>query len=371
MGLTGVRKTFEALSRAARCGVAAAALACLLATAARSHDVSYAHVELRWARDSVHVSLTLHPHDAAMVLRVPVPEWFEDPGFVSRAAPALSDSLASRFSLRSGAQPLQPRFQGAHPDAQGRGVTLQLVAPVGPAAADLEFVGPVFPEVAAHQTYVTITRDGKVRAQDVLTAAHRSARAYVSGAPGVVAVWRTFILSGLQHIAIGPDHILFIVGLLLLGGGLLPLLGVVTSFTLAHSVTLALAALGVVRLPGRLIEPLIALSIVVVAIETLRARDRGHDHRRALAFGFGLVHGFGFASVLADFGLPRAALGHALAAFNVGVELGQGALVLALAPLLATLARRSPRAHARVVTTAALAIAAAGGYWCVERLIAR
>lgn len=364
----------EGFFRAVRSGVSTTAVLMLLAAGpatpvAQAHDVSYAHAELVWSADSVHVALTVHAHDAAMVLRVPMPEWFEDPAFVGRAGHALSDSLATRFELRSGARGLSLRFQGAHPDAQGRGVTLELVAALPPSATEIEFVGPVFPEMATHQTYVTITRGGEVRAQEVLTATHRSARAFASGAPGVLAVWRTFVASGVRHIAIGPDHILFIVGLLLLGGGLWPLLGVVTSFTLAHSVTLALAALGVVRLPARFIEPVIALSIVVVALETLRSRARGHDHRRALAFGFGLVHGFGFASVLADFGLPRAALGHALAAFNVGVELGQGVLVLALAPLLSVLARRAPHAHARVVTLAAIGIAAAGGYWCVQRLI--
>jgi hypothetical protein len=234
----------------------------------------------------------------------------------------------------------------------------------------LEFDGPLFPQIALHQTYVTISRAGRVSAQDVLTAEHRTARAFAGGAPGLLAVWRTFVGSGVRHIAIGPDHILFIVGLLLLGGGMARLLGVVTSFTLAHSVTLALAALGLVRLPGRLIEPLIALSIVIVAVETLRSREAPNDHRRALAFGFGLVHGFGFASVLADFGLPRAALGHALAAFNVGVELAQAGIVLALAPLLARLALRAPDVHRRVVFVAAIVIAGAGGFWFVQRLLA-
>ena len=163
--------------------------------------------------------------------------------------------------------------------------------------------------------------------QDVLTASHRTARAYASSAAGMWAVWRTFIVSGVHHIAIGPDHILFVLGLLLLGGGMARVLGVVTSFTLAHSLTLAVAALG-------------------------------------------LVHGFGFASVLGEFGLPRAAMGHALAAFNVGVELGQAAIAVVGAPLLAALARRAPRWNGRVVFTLALGIAGTGGFWFVQRLLA-
>ncbi len=345
--------------------------AAVLVPRAAAHDVSYAHAELDWGADSVRVALTVHAHDAATLLGVPLPEWFEDPAFVTRASHALADSLEHRYTVRADGHVVALRFIDAFPDPAGRGVTLRSVAAVPARTRALEFDGPVFPEIATHQTYVTIRQGATVRAQDVLTGEHREARAYAGGLPGVLAVWGTFIGAGVHHIAIGPDHILFIVGLLLLGGGLARLLGVVTSFTLAHSVTLALAALGLVRLPARLVEPAIALSIVIVAIETLRARPGTRDHRRALAFGFGLVHGFGFASVLADFGLPRAALGHALGAFNVGVEVGQAAIVLTLAPALAALARRAPAAHARLVQVVALAIAAAGGFWFVQRLIAR
>jgi hypothetical protein len=129
-----------------------------------------------------------------------------------------------------------------------------------------------------------------------------------------------------------------------------------------------------VRLPSRLVEPLIALSIVFVAVETLRARGedgRTRDRRAPLAFAFGLVHGFGFASVLAGFGLPREALGWSLAGFNFGVEIGQAVIVLLVAPPLAWLAGRAPAAHARLVRVLAFAIATAGGFWFAQRLIAR
>ena len=297
-----------------------------------------------------------------------MPEWFEDAGFVECAGQALADSLRPRYAVRANDRAVVLPFVRAHPDAAGRGVTLESVAALPHRTGELAFDGPVFPEIATHQTFVTIRSGDVVRVQDVLTASHRTARAYASSAAEMWAVWRTFIVSGVHHIAIGPDHILFVLGLLLLGGGMARVLGVVTSFTLAHSLTLAVAALGLV--PGRVVEPLIALSIVGVAFETLRARAGVPDRRRWLAFGFGLVHGFGFASVLAEFGLPRAALGHALAAFNVGVELGQAAIVGVGALLLAALARRAPRWNGRVVFTLALGIAGTGGFWFVQRLLA-
>jgi uncharacterized protein YfiM (DUF2279 family) len=321
-----------------------------------------------------------------------MPEWFRREDFLERAGPALADSLRPRLVIRAGGRAIAWSYLGARPDPEGRGVQVSFAASLDGPPASLEVEGPVFPMVANHETFVSVYRDGVLLKQDVLTGEHRVLRVYGSGTSGVGAVLRTFVPAGIHHIAIGPDHILFVLGLLLLGGGLARLLKIITSFTVAHSITLALASLGLVRLPGRLVEPLIALSIVFVAVQTLWARPRAsspvasagggdagtasdvapaRDRRTALAFAFGLVHGFGFASVLAEFGLPREALGWSLAGFNVGVELGQAAIVLLVAPPLAWLAHRAPTQHARVVRVLAIGIAAAGGFWFVQRLLAR
>jgi hydrogenase/urease accessory protein HupE len=130
-------------------------------------------------------------------------------------------------------------------------------------------------------------------------------------------VVRTFA-AGIHHIFIGPDHILFVIGLLLLGGSAGRVLKIVTAFTLAHSVTLALAAFQIVNPPARLIEPLIALSIVYVGVENLRSKPGARDPRVPIAFGFGFVHGF-VASVLREFG-HRAGARRVMFAFNAGVE---------------------------------------------------
>jgi hypothetical protein len=306
-----------------------------------------------------------------MALGVPIPDWFLQDEFLARAGPALADSLRRRFQLRADGNALAWRFVGAHRDPGRRGVTLSLVAPLARPAASLEVAGPVFPLVANHETFVNVFAGGRLLREDVLTAEHRVTRVYAGGGAGTLAVLRTFVPAGVHHIAIGPDHILFVLGLLLLGGGLARLLKIITAFTAAHSLTLALAALGLVHVPPRVVEPLIALSIVFVAFETLRSRGGTADMRGPLAFGFGLVHGFGFASVLAEFGLPREALGWSLAGFNVGVELGQACIVVLVAPALAWTARRSPLVHARLVRLLALGIAAAGGFWFVQRLLAR
>jgi len=142
--------------------------------------------------------------------------------------------------------------------------------------------------------------------------------------------WRTFfnyIPVGFDHIVPkGLDHILFVLGLFFLSTKIGPLLWQISAFTLAHTITLALAALGYVTIPGSIVEPLIALSIAYVAIENLYT-DGLSRWRPAIIFGFGLLHGLGFASVLAEFGLPQGSFLPALIGFNIGVEIGQLAVI--------------------------------------------
>ena len=159
----------------------------------------------------------------------------------------------------------------------------------------------------------------------------------------MLAVIARFLAAGFHHILIGPDHLLFLVGLLLLGGTFRRLLVVVTAFTLAHSLTLSLAALNIVTPPARIIEPAIALSIVYVGIDNLLVRE-GRDVRAWIAFAFGFIHGFGFANVLREMELPARALGWSLLSFNVGVEIGQIVVVVVVARRRW---RRSARAVAR------------------------
>jgi HupE/UreJ protein len=162
-----------------------------------------------------------------------------------------------------------------------------------------------------------------------------------------LTVWdhvRDYLLLGMEHIFTGYDHIAFVFGLLVIAGrdgmrrGARRILTVVTAFTLAHSVTLILSALGVIALSPRVVEPAIALSIAYVGVENLL--NPAPRFRWLLTFGFGLVHGFGFASVLREVGLPKKGLLLSLVSFNVGVEIGQLAVVAAVLPLLALVAQR-------------------------------
>jgi len=184
-------------------------------------------------------------------------------------------------------------------------------------------------------------------------------------------VWmrlREYLALGYTHILPkGLDHILFVIGLFLLRARLRPVLVQVTTFTVAHSMTLGLSLYGLVSLPASVVEPLIALSIVYVAIENLRT-ERLTPWRVALVFMFGLLHGMGFAGVLTGLHLPRADFAVALLGFNLGVEAGQ-LTVIAGAALLVGWWRHRGWYHRRVVVPASLAIAAVGLYWTVTRLL--
>ena len=184
---------------------------------------------------------------------------------------------------------------------------------------------------------------------------------------GTLAVVQKFLPAGIHHILVGPDHLLFLIGLLLLGGSIRRLVGIVSAFTLAHSVTLSLAALNIVHASPRLVEPAIALSIVLVGVDNLLMRD-GRDIRAWLAFGFGFVHGFGFANVLREMDLPGRAVGWSLLSFNTGVEIGQLVVVVAVALALAAVRVRSETASRRLAFAGSIVVIAAGAFWFVQRV---
>lgn len=176
----------------------------------------------------------------------------------------------------------------------------------------------------------------------------------------------SFTRLGVEHILSGWDHLLFLLVLLLRGGHWLSMAKIVTAFTLAHSVTLALAALDVVALPDRLVEAIIALSIAAVAAENLFLRAIV-ARRWLVSFAFGLVHGFGFSSVLRELGLPTKGLLLSLFGFNLGVELGQAAVVALALPVLAVV--RRTRWERRVVWSTSAAILVVGVALFVERAL--
>jgi len=192
--------------------------------------------------------------------------------------------------------------------------------------------------------------------------------------PGGWQVAWTYIALGVDHILSGVDHLLFVLTLLMVVIGWRRLVGTVTAFTIAHSITLALAALGFVRVPGPPVEAIIALSIVFVAAEIIRGRQGNPGLTSRLpwivAFSFGLLHGFGFAGALSEIGLPQSSIPLALFTFNVGVEIGQLMFITAILLLYALGKRFQLTPPEWAWRMPSYAIGGIAAFWVIERVAA-
>ena len=359
----------------------------LIAATAVAHPAPFSYLDLHVDASGVSGTLVVHDLDAAHDLGVASADSLLEPQTASRYRDALVALLAPRLALLLDGQPATITWGAIDviPDRQ----SLRLAFTVsGGRPGQIGIHAYVFPYDPIHQTFINVYEDGALKLQAILDAAHQDTAYYSGSTQGTWAVIRTFVLSGVEHILIGPDHILFLIGLLLLGGSLSRLALIVTAFTIGHSITLSLAALDVVSPPARLIEPLIALTIVVVGADNLLVLSQTRKHRSApsaalgsgagtgtatdlrpaLAVVFGLIHGFGFAYVLKEFGLPKAALGWSLFAFNLGVEIGQLMIVAVVAGLLLMVRRRSEMLAHRIALFGSVAVILAGTYWFVERV---
>ncbi len=233
----------------------------------------------------------------------------------------------------------------------------------------------------SHRGLVQWIAPGVENAQALVFGTESAEQSLALQPPGIWPTLRQYLKDGIFHIWAGYDHILFLLSLLLpavllrkndrweaaphLGGAFKDVLKVVTAFTLAHSITLSLAALQIISLPSRLVESVIAASVIVAALNNLRGTI---DKRRwVMAFVFGLIHGFGFASVLADLGLPQGALVLALVGFNGGVELGQLAIVAVFLPLAFWL-RATRFYRVGVLQVGSIIVALLATWWLLQRL---
>ena len=262
----------------------------------------------------------------------------------------------------------------------GSYAVLQLAGQCPAASGDLALNYRLLFDVdALHRGLVRLDLDGLTHA--TVMAPGNSRQSFSPAEVSQMAQFGEFFVQGVWHIWIGYDHVLFLLSLLLpvvlvptpqgwrgvnrLGQALHEVLWVVTAFTVAHSITLSLAALGVLQLPSRLVESAIAVSVMLAAFNNIYPLV---SRRRWLAaFGFGLIHGFGFASVLAELGLPQQALVLSLVGFNLGVEMGQLAIVMVFLPVIFAL--RHTRFYRRVVFAGgSLLIVGVALVWLVERV---
>ncbi|MCK6526105.1 HupE/UreJ family protein [Myxococcota bacterium] len=346
-------------------GLAAAVAVGIVPGAVRAHQVGLSYGEYEVRGHEVGIRLKFSPEE--VVLASPGVDADGDGALTPADQPRGREALLAATLARVAVSPAEgPCVTTAGPvafdDVDGVviGATARCAAPPSRTTFRIGYLAD-FPPGHRHLARV----DGAGEVQEHV--AYAAEPAFTAG--GAPPTWTTasrFFALGVEHILGGIDHLLFLLGLLLVGGSLRELAGIVTSFTAAHSITLVLATLGVVDLGPRLVEPAIAASIVYVALENLRSeRPR---HRWRLTFAFGLVHGFGFAGVLKELDLPRSDLAASLVSFNLGVEAGQMCAVALALPALAFLGR-TRWFPSRGVQAASLGLAAVGGVWFFERIL--
>ncbi|HWA28081.1 MAG TPA: HupE/UreJ family protein [Lacunisphaera sp.] len=369
--------------------LAFAALLCVASSALRAHDPFEITAQAQLRTDTLEINLTM-ARSTALAVSTGNPEapTFESADFEKHHAGFVA-AAPKLFIITAGGPPLELRSATA---SLGReeDVDLHLVYPAPPPGARmLRFEAPHVGRLPYGYGNSLVVRDASgnilgsalLRKEEPVLEVQLAAvaPAPAAGPVGTQAspvpararpnLFSSFLRLGVEHILTGYDHLLFLFGLLVACQSWRRMLVIITCFTLAHSITLTLAAFGLVAIPSRIVEPLIAASILFVGIENL-LRHEEPPGRWLLTLAFGLIHGFGFAGALreAGLGLSGAALGVPLFSFNLGVELGQLAVVAVVFPLLLWL--RTRPAFVRFGPPAlSVVVAAAGGWWLLQRTI--
>ncbi len=314
-----------------------------VASAAFAHDPGLSYAELRTSGGHLYVNLTFSRAD----VQLPPADAFEVYADGQRIAPTdvLVQTDASNamhlhetLTVRNGAQ---LRVRSALIEKLARG----------------------------HRQFLTLRNErGQLLAQRMLSANEDQVEVTLTATSTTTPSFADFLVLGVKHILTGYDHLVFLFGLLIVGGSFRSAVKIITSFTVAHSITLALATLNIVTLPSRIVEPLIAASIAYVGIENLFRRDL--DKRWRLTFFFGLVHGLGFASALRELGIGEdgGSVIVPLLSFNLGVELGQISIAALALPLIWRISR-SPRFATLYEPASSVVVSLAGGWWLLQRTL--
>lgn len=355
--------------RKARTGIGVVCLLLASLGASRSalaHQVPFSYLDLRLQRNVIEGTLVAHIADLGHDLKIAPVERLIDPAVALPQSRAIADMFARRLIITVDGRALVPRWSDVEVIPDRQSLRIRFDAPIASAPGHLSVEGDLFPYDPGHRTFVNVYEE-EALTQAILDWDNPRFDYYAGSAQGRIAVVKRFIPAGIEHILIGPDHILFLIGLLLPGGSLRRLALIVTAFTLAHTITLSLAALSLVNPPASFIEPAIALSIVYVGADNLLRRG-GRDARAWIAFAFGFIHGFGFAFVLREMDLPPRALGWSLFSFNLGVEIGQLLIVAVVALALASLRSRSETLARKLAIVGSWGVVGAGAFWYIQRV---
>ncbi|RXG84132.1 HupE/UreJ family protein [Bradyrhizobium vignae] len=340
-----------------------------------AHQVNLSTARVALAADgSVTVEVALKGSDVDRLVGTKIYDVKEDAvdqGAVDAAAALILSYLQTHLAV-TGADGTACTAGTAALLADGDGVIYRNSFVCAGVAGDIVYRSTALTEKDPNARQVVLVAQGKSEAQALLDAGNTTVT-LSAPAPPLGSTMQRYLLTGVEHIFLGYDHIAFLIAVVLWARRLIPVIKIVTAFTIAHSITLSLAALELVVIPSRVAEPAIAASIMFVAVENFFSRDI--DRRWRVAFLFGLIHGLGFAGALHEVGLPKNAIVPALAAFNIGVEIGQVAIVAIVLPVLGlfdrliTTDRAKPMRATGLVYAVSAVISLLGGYWLFVRMV--
>jgi hydrogenase/urease accessory protein HupE len=354
--------------------VLAAAIGVGAAVTAQAHQVNLSTARVTLAADrSVSVEVGLKGSDADRLARTSIFDAQRDqvdPALVAASAAPIMAYIAAHIAVTGGdGKACVAGAAALMPD--GDGVIFRNRFSCRDVEGDILYRSTVLTDTDPAARQVVLIGDGDSAPQALLDATN-TAVTLSAPAPSLLSTMERYLVTGIEHIFLGYDHIAFLVAVVLWARRLVPVIKIVTAFTIAHSITLSLAALNIIVIPSAVVEPAIAASIVYVAMENFFSRNI--DKRWRITFAFGLVHGFGFAGALREIGLPTNAIAPALAAFNIGVEIGQVAIVSIVIPLLIALDRllavdkAKPARAATLVYALSALITVLGSYWFLTRV---
>jgi len=352
------------------------AFALVLGTQAHAHDPGISTAQLSLEPGGLVASVGFAPRDLRGLVPGSAPSgsaaW--GPEDFAREKPGLEALGPNLIEVRD-AQGVVPWASDQVTLASGNSVIFTLTAARRPRGATTVRCLVIERLPPGHREYVSLTDEkGVILVERLLSAAGEPVSVDLSGlqkaAPEPPPSFWGFLRLGIAHIWTGYDHLLFLFGLLVVCRSFRSIVGIISCFTVAHSITLALATLNIVAIPSSVIEPMIAASIFYVGVENLVRRGAEPRGRWAVTFGFGLIHGFGFASVLRELGIGSNGRGLAmpLFTFNLGVEIGQVSIALLVLPVVWQL-RKNPGFVRLGVPILSALVALAGLYWFLERTV--
>jgi hydrogenase/urease accessory protein HupE len=362
-------------SRVARAAILAVLFSLLPLQKTAAHDPGLSSLAVRSCRNSLEVTLTLAVRDAVQLAELDE----NHDGIVTQAEFAqtrsqLETAVARQLFIAADGKIVKDSSIHSRLDGNNNVEVCLNFHSIGFSSLEIQSKILAFLPLG-HRQYLQIQNSlGETIFERLLSAAADRATVQMPHTNASAAMFEAarsfanFLSLGVKHILTGYDHLLFLFGLLLVAGGFFSSLGIITSFTIAHSITLAVATLQLVQIPSRIVEPLIAASIVFVGIENLLRGDIPKA-RRMVPFGFGLIHGFGFASALREAGIGSGSGGIVLPlfSFNLGVELGQ-IMVAALALPIIWKLRENPMFIARWAPACSAAVVLLGSFWFVQRV---